>query len=158
MPSGVYDRATSAWQPKPLKQYPPELVALVRELYEGKGHSMRETAQLAGITLKVLDRLMRRHGITARRAVRRNQDGSANPSWRGDAAAYSSMHQRVEAVRGKPKRCSCCDTTDPAQRYEWANLTGHYEDPRDYVRLCQRCHWLLDRRRRTALGRNTTPG
>lgn len=158
MPKGAYDRAASAWQPKPLAEYPPELVARVRQLYQVEGHSMRETAELAGTTIRVLQRLMPRNGITARPAIKRDQRGPLNTSWKGDQARYQAMHLRVEAARGKPSHCSACDSTDPEARYEWANLTGHYEDTHDYVRLCTFCHRRLDARRRTQTGKRTAPG
>jgi len=69
-----------------------------------------------------------------------DQRGSKNPSWKGEDVGYKAMHARVAAVRGKPKRCEVCGTDDPGKRYEWANLTGRYDDPEDYKRMCARCH------------------
>lgn len=57
---------------------------------------------------------------------------------------YRAAHQRVERFRGKPKYCTQCELNDTSRRYEWANLTGNYEDPWDYVRLCVRCHRIKD--------------
>ena len=156
MPKGVYDRTASNWKPKPKKDYPPELVARVRDLYEA-GHTMREVAELAGTSVKVLQRLMPRHGIERRSAVKRDQRGEKNHMWRGTGASYQALHRRVESVRGKPSRCACCDTTDPDASYEWANLSGDYEDINDYARLCVPCHRRLDARRRAATGRPTMP-
>lgn len=156
MPKGIYDRSSSAWAPPPRKRDDPKLVAKVRELYEA-GHTMREVADLAGVTVKVLQRLMPQHGIDRRKAIPRNQTGERNSAWRGSEAKYQALHLRVESARGKPHRCSCCDTTDPAAKYEWANLSGHYEDINDYARLCIPCHRRLDARRRTAIGRRTSP-
>lgn len=149
MPKGIYDRDASAWEPTPKKEYPPELVAKVRELYES-GHTMSETAALAGTTAKVLQRLMPRHGIAARRAVKRDQTGERNHTWRGDQARYAALHLRVQHARGKPQHCGCCDTSAPNIRYEWANLSGAYGDISDYVRLCVGCHRRLDARRRAS--------
>jgi hypothetical protein len=87
----------------------------------------------------------------------RDQSGEKNPQWKGDAASYSALHLRVQRVRGKPKCCACCDAKDSDTRYEWANLTGHYEDINDYIRLCVLCHRRLDARRRKILGRLTRP-
>ena len=156
MPKGIYDRDASAWTPPPRKEYSPELVARVRELYEA-GHTMREVAELAGTTVKVLQRLMSRHGIARRTSAKRDQVGEKNHMWRGDQAKYQALHLRVEAARGKPNRCSCCDTTDPSERYEWANLSGRYEDINDYARLCVLCHRRVDAARRAASGRRTSP-
>lgn len=143
MPKGVYDRSTSAWKPPPPAEYAPELVERVRELYAA-GHSMREVAQLAGTTVKVLQRLMPRHGIERRKAIKRNQSGTANHAWRGDQAAYAALHLRVANERGKPQHCVNCDHTDDAVKYEWANLTGRYEDVSDYQRMCVPCHRAFD--------------
>ncbi|WP_411102494.1 hypothetical protein [Streptomyces sp. cmx-4-9] len=156
MPKGIYDRAASQWQPPPTKDYDPELVAKVRELYEA-GHTMREVAQLTGTTHKVLQRLMPRHGIARRKAIKRDQSGENNPMWKGEAAGYQALHLRVESVRGKPNHCQKCGTSATDQRYEWANLTGRYGDVSDYQRLCVPCHRKLDSARRAATGRRTSP-
>lgn len=69
--------------------------------------------------------------------------GPANHMWRGDDAKYAALHLRVAAKRGTPDRCEHCGSTT-AKRYEWANLTGRYEDVSDYVRLCVSCHRCMD--------------
>lgn len=128
------------------KQYDPTLVDLVRRLYES-GHTQDEIAKWTGQTQKVIWNLMRRHGIAARVAAKRDQRGERNHAWKGDDALYQAMHLRVESERGKPSECAACGTTI-AKRFEWANLTGHYDDTHDYVRLCVPCHRRFDRRRR----------
>lgn len=147
MPKGVYDRAASRWTPPARADYDPTLVEKVREVYEA-GHTMRETAEIVGTSIRVLQRLMPRHGIARRRAVPRDQTGERNAVWRGDTAGYQALHLRVQNERGKPSRCEQCGTTDPTVRYEWANLTGHYEDTSDYARLCVPCHRAFDAQRR----------
>jgi len=137
-------------------EYPADLVARVQALYDA-GHTMREVADLTGTTVKVLQRLMPRNDIPRRGLGKREQRGPANDCWLGDDAGYSAMHLRVITARGRPARCACCDMTDPAITYHWANLSGHYEDVNDYARLCARCHVRLDARRRADLGRNTMP-
>lgn len=151
MPKGVYPHTHI----KP-KVYPPEMVAEVRKLYEA-GHTQDEVAAKLGTSSKVIWRLMQNHGITARIAAKRNQAGDANHMWRGDEAKYQALHLRVETVRGKPERCERCGTTDPRKRYEWANLTGRYEDIADYERMCRICHCTYDAQRRAATGRRTSP-
>lgn len=128
------------------KKYSPDLVARVRELYEA-GHSMAKTAVLTGTTVKVLQVLMPRYGIPRRQAIKRNQHEAANHMWKGDDAGYQAFHLWVQSSRGKPNRCSACDTTSSASRFEWANLTSHYEDINDYIRLCAPCHRRYDTRR-----------
>lgn len=70
--------------------------------------------------------------------------GQANVMWKGDAAGYDAMHKRVAVRRGQPSSCEICGTTDPERVYDWANLTGRFEDPDDYARMCRSCHRLHD--------------
>jgi hypothetical protein len=74
----------------------------------------------------------------------RDMAWEANPRWKGDTAGYNAMHRRVEQARGKPSQCQRCGKDDPAERYEWANLTDRYEDPDDYQRMCVPCHRAYD--------------
>lgn len=129
------------------KVYPASLVDQVRTLYAA-GCTQAEVAQQAGLTQKVVWNVMRRHGITARVAAKRDQVGPANHAWKGDDAGYQACHLRVEQRRGKPMRCDRCGTTDPARSYDWANLTGNYPDPDDYERMCRSCHRRYDNARR----------
>lgn len=138
------------------KVYPPDLVARVESLYL-RGMTQAEIGVELGLTQKIVWNVMRRHDIGARVAAKRYQSGSTNHAWKGGAAGYQALHLRVEAARGKASRCSACDTTDPAIRYEWANLTGRYDLIEDYVRLCVSCHRRLDAHRRAVTGERTSP-
>jgi hypothetical protein len=138
------------------KVYAPELVAEVIRLYAG-GLTQSEVAVAAGLTQKVVWRLMLRHGIGSRPAAKREQSGPANHMWAGEAAGYQALHLRVEVARGKPARCGRCGTDDPTVRYEWANLTGQYADVNDYERMCLPCHRSFDAARRAATGERTSP-
>ncbi len=138
MPKGVYDRASSKWTPPARKKYPPELVDRVRELYES-GLTMAETAAAAGTTVKVLQRLMPRHGIARRRAVPRNQSGEKNAMWKGNDAGYQALHLRVANARGKPSACEWCGAEGAGHHFEWANLTGDYTDIDEAMQLPWRC-------------------
>lgn len=129
------------------KVYPDFMVEEVRRLYWDEGKSQAEVADEMRTSQKVVCRLMNNHNIPRRPQVKRDQVGPANDSWKGDDAGYAAMHKRVEAVRGRPLACALCDKTG-VDRYEWANLTGNYVDPRDYVRACVSCHRQLDARRR----------
>ena len=129
------------------KVYDPALVAEVGRLY-AQGCTQREVAQATGQTQKLIWNLMRRHEITARVAAKREQSGSANHAWKGDDAGYQACHLRVAQRRGRPALCARCGTTDPAQTYDWANLTGNYADPDDYERMCRPCHRRYDNARR----------
>lgn len=54
----------------------------VKTLYES-GMTQQEVAEELGTTQKVVFNFMRRHGIKARTAAKRNQFGEANSSWNG---------------------------------------------------------------------------
>jgi len=127
------------------KVYDAHLVAEVQRLYS-TGASQNEVAAALGISQKIVWRLMLRHGITARPQIKRDQRGDKNSSWRGGKATYQALHLRVQALRGKPQKCEGCGATGPGRSYDWANLTGRYDDPADYKRLCRSCHWKLDKK------------
>jgi len=119
-------------------------VEKLRALYES-GLSQKEVAQELCCSQDYVFRYMKIHGIKARKAAKRNQRGSANANWVGDDICYKAAHQRVYAVRGRPNQCEHCKTTDLSKRYDWANKSGRYYDPYDYIRLCRSCHCKYDR-------------
>jgi hypothetical protein len=129
----------------PKATYSPELVESVKSAYES-GMTMREVAEHVGVGVKVLQRLMPRHGIERRIAAPRNQTGSANANWKGDDAGYKALHYRVNNTRIKPDSCSVCGTE--SKWIDWANLTGKYEDTDDYAAMCRPCHRSYDAERR----------
>lgn len=130
-----------------------DTVEIVR-LYES-GMTIDEVAAALHTTAKVIGNRLRGAGCQRRKAVKRNQRGSANSSWRGSDATYATFHKRVEVARGTPSACDGCGTTE-ACRYEWANLTGNYQDTDDYSRLCVSCHRKHDAARRRATGNATS--
>ena len=138
------------------KIYPPRLVAEVSRLY-GAGWTQIEIAAALGLTQRIVQRLMARHGLPSRVAAKRDQADPANHMWAGAEAGYQAMHLRVKAARGKPLSCSRCSADRPDRRYEWANLTGRYEDVTDYERMCLPCHRRYDVARRAETGRRTSP-
>lgn len=103
-----------------------------------------EIAEKLGVTQKVIWHSMKKLGIKARVAKKRNQKKENNPNWKGNNVRYAMAHKRVENIRGKPKLCEVCGTTK-AKRYEWANLTGNYTDLLDYQRMCKSCHAKHDK-------------
>jgi hypothetical protein len=151
MPKGVYPHTHL----KP-KDYPAEMVARVTEMYRA-GLTQARIASELGASQKVVWRLMKNHGIVARVAANRDQEGPRSASWKGDAAGYQALHLRVAQLRGKPNACGRCKRNGPGRRYEWANLTGRYEDPEDYERMCVSCHRIYDAQRRAATGERTSP-
>lgn len=127
------------------KVYAPALVESVRQRYV-VGMTQAEVANSLGLTQKVVWNVMRRHGISARIAAKRDQCGANNTAWKGDEASYQAFHLRVESARGKPQCCKVCGATDAGKSYDWANLTGKYADVNDYVRMCRSCHARHDNR------------
>lgn len=117
----------------------------LRTDYEA-GMSQLEIAQKYGSTQKVVFGAMRRFGIKSRVPAKRDQRREKNSSWKGDSVSYEAFHYRMDALKGKPKKCESCGTEDPRKSYDWANLTGKYNDPEDYRRLCRSCHWKLDKK------------
>ena len=103
-----------------------------------------ELEYLYGKTQKMVFVWFRKYNIKSRIAAKRNQEGEKNHSWKGDNATYAALHYRVISARGKPNKCENCKTTK-AKRFEWANLTGKYDDIYDYTRMCVSCHRKYDR-------------
>ncbi len=114
-------------------------------LYES-GMTQAEVAEELGTTQKVIWHRLKGAGYKCRVAAKRNQRGKNNDSWRGNDASYSAFHLRLQALRGKPQKCEVCGTVDTKKSYDWANLTGRYDDPGDYKRMCRSCHWKRDKK------------
>ena len=84
-------------------------------------------------------------GYCSKECASRHRTGTDHPLWRGDDASYFSLHNRVYRARGNADHCERCGATgSERKRYEWANLTGHYEDIWDYERMCPPCHAAYD--------------
>lgn len=130
------------------KTYPADLVATVRALYR-RGLTQAEIGVEIGVSQKVVFNVMRRHGIRARVAAKRDQRGPKNGSWKGSTATYAALHKRVEVARGMPAKCERCGASGPGRSYDWANLTGRYDDVSDYERMCRSCHRRYDLHRST---------
>ena len=64
-----------------------------------------------------------------------------------NADIYLRQHKKVRDYRGSPKHCEVCETNSPHKWYEWANLTGDYDNPSDYKRMCRKCHRRYDKGR-----------
>lgn len=77
--------------------------------------------------------------------------GPNHPGWRGSNAGYGALHDRLKKARGRANRCEECGTTEK-RRYDWANLTGKYDDLNDYKQMCIPCHRRFDRDRKRVSG------
>lgn len=124
------------------KTYPVKTVIAVRALYEN-GSTQHEIAEKLGMTQKVIFNVMRRHGIKARVAAKRDQWGENNHAWKGDDATKYAFHRRLYSRFGNPRKCSVCGTEESGH-YDYANLTGRYEDIDDYSPMCRACHSRFD--------------
>ena len=118
--------------------------AKVIALYNS-GYTQIEVGRMVGVTQKVVWATLRRAGVKARTPAKRNQYGPNNDYWAGDKGCYTTDHNRVRQLFGKPQRCEWCGSTSSARKYDWANLTGDYKNPHDYARLCRSCHFKYDR-------------
>lgn len=121
----------------------------LENLYHTQGMSQVEIGKNYGTTQKVVFSWFKKLGIKSRVAFKRNQRGPNNHYWKGDEATYAAFHHRVESQRGKPKLCMVCGNLN-APVYEWANLTGRYEDVNDYTRMCRPCHRAYDKNRKNS--------
>jgi hypothetical protein len=124
--------------------YKPPFTKEELELEYAAGLTQHEIAERYHTTQKVVWRAMYNFGIKARVAAKRNQTGSNNDSWKGSKASYAAYHKRMESLKGKPQKCEVCGTVDTSKSYDWACLTGRYDDPSDYKRMCRSCHWKHD--------------
>ena len=112
------------------------------------GLTQLEIARQYGVSQKMVFGWFRKLGIKSRVAAKRNQWGELNHMWKGNDASYAAFHYRLDHKFGRPKKCSKCETTDETRIYDWANLTGRYEDIQDYKRMCRQCHRAYDKARR----------
>lgn len=114
-------------------------------LYE-QGKTQEEIAKKFGTTQKVIYNLFKRNAYKCRKSIKRNQYGFNNANWVGNNAIYATLHKRVEVAKGKPKICEVCGESSESKRYEWANITGDYNDIENgYVRMCVSCHRKFDK-------------
>jgi hypothetical protein len=73
-----------------------------------------------------------------------------HPNWKGADAGYDAKHGRVYRLRG-PARLCVWGCEEEVTRYEWANLTGDYDDLYDFVQMCALCHHRFDNAVRSVL-------
>lgn len=60
-----------------------------------------------------------------------------------ESCTYAGFHKRVYRQKGKANHCEKCDGSK-AKKFEWANVSGHYEKIEDYIQLCVSCHKKMD--------------
>ena len=113
------------------------------ELYES-GMTQEEVSVELNTTQKVMWARFKEIGYKCRIAAKRNQFGNKNGSWKGNKVGYSAFHYRIYKIKGCPRKCEQCGTEDKSKKYEWASLSGKYDNPDDYKRMCQSCHSKYD--------------
>lgn len=60
----------------------------------------------------------------------------------GTTTEYDKLHRHVREQRGSANKCgNGCESS----RYQWANLTGDYDNVQDYIMMCEPCHIRFDR-------------
>lgn len=98
-------RCTPEWRKRMSEERSTDLpIEEVRALYE-EGMTQDEIGQRFGVSQKAVWRFMKRHGINARAAAKRDQSGPKNSAWRGgktmSTAGYvfvrSPQHPRADA-------------------------------------------------------------
>ena len=112
----------------------------------GDGHTQEECANILGVSRKVIENAMKRLSIKSRVASKRDQWGEKNTGWKGKETSLVCKHRRLYRVFGQPSKCDVCGSTDENRSYDWANLTGDYDNPLDYKRMCRSCHWKYDKK------------
>lgn len=142
------------WEKSPWKSLIPE--QQLRAMYLDQGMSQREIAATVGVTIRAVQTAMRNFKIPPRKPVHK-KTGQKSWHWKGAKAGYQAKHLRVQKLRGKPQKCELCGTTDKSLIYHWANLTGDYDNPSDYKRMCPTCHRRYDNKRRSDAKRNQKP-
>jgi hypothetical protein len=107
--------------------------------------TIAEIASIVGVGQVTIYRELVKFGIPRRGPKDKNMKrGPANGNWRGSKASYSAFHKRIYKVLGKATRCEECGRDDDGTVYNWANLTGKFDDPNDYASLCRKCHMAFD--------------
>lgn len=156
-PKGVYER-TEANRPKP-RQYPAEIIELVRRLYSDEGLTVKEVQARLPRGYKA-QRVIERHIPERRPAIKRDQRGSRNTSWKGDDIGYDGAHERVKSVKGSASLHRCVDCGERADEWSYNGscererrdeLSGcaYSPSPDRYSPRCRSCHTSLDRTRNT---------
>lgn len=113
------------------------------KLYE-TGYTQVEVAKMLNTSQRVIYSRFKEIEYKCRIAAKRNQLRENNSSWKGKKAGYSALHYRIYKLKGCPRKCEVCKTTDKSKKYEWASLSGQYNNPDDYKRMCMSCHCKYD--------------
>lgn len=116
----------------------------LEKLYHQGFKTQSGIAAIYNTTQRVVFRWFKDLGIQSRIAYKRNQRGENNASWKGNDATYAAYHYRVQSQRGRACKCEECGRSAAGIKYDWANMTGQYDDVNDYKELCRSCHFKKD--------------
>jgi len=138
----VHERLTRLGKIRPVNVFTEEEKELLRKEYESYKNrgNLESLAQKMGRTKQFICRQARILGLT-------NQKSSRPYAEKEGSNPYAKLHARVRALRGSPHKCEICGEGDPRKHYDWANMTGDYENPEDYKRMCRPCHRKHDKGR-----------
>lgn len=139
-------RCSPEWKAKKSESMRTKLDEDKLRSYYLSGMTQEEVAFKLGVTRKVVYNAMKRIGLKARVACKRNQWSENNHMWKGDFASKGPLHRRLYRRFGQENKCSQCGTEDASKSYDWANISGKYEDLSDYKRMCRSCHWKYDKK------------
>jgi hypothetical protein len=116
-------------------------------IYLGNSHQPYDWKVCAYCGLE--DYILRSGKFCSQECMGLSRTGTDNPSWRpkrfsGTLREYKRFHKRVYSKYGKASKCIHCEGSGLI--YEWANVTGNFSNPDDYIELCTMCHNRFDRR------------
>lgn len=138
----VHERLVRIGKIKPANVFTEDEREMLRKEYtehRNKG-KLDSLAQKMGRTKPFLCRQARAMGLT-------NAKGFKPYAEKAGANPYAKFHARVRSLRGAPRKCEICGEDNPSKYYDWANITGDYENPDDYKRMCRPCHRKHDKSR-----------
>ena len=82
----------------------------------------------------------------ARKKMIESHLGNRNRLWKGNAVGYDALHNWVNRVLGKAKKCSVCGKEGTGREIHWANIDHKYRrNVEDYRELCCQCHGEYDK-------------
>lgn len=116
--------------------------------YRNKG-KLQELANKLGRTKQFICRQAKKLGLT-------DLCHDKSYFYKYDGNQYFHNHGTVRRKRGTPSYCEICGSYNDASKfYEWANLTGKYDDINDYKRMCRNCHRKYDKNNENNRGKTT---
>jgi hypothetical protein len=146
MSESAKKRCTPEWRLRQSVQRSIKVDPEVVSIMYSKGASQSEIGECFQVSVSAIYRLMQKHKIKTRPMVGRpGLKREKNPGWKGALAGKVALHKRVNRLRGKPMLCEVCGSDGDLETiYDWANLTGNYQDINDYKRMCRSCHAKYD--------------